>query len=104
LVYRGEGTEPHLFTGDSLFPGGVGNTRGDKGAFATLLADVRAKLFERLPDETVFHPGHGDDSTLGAVRGSLDAWKRRGWRGAPWTSGSGAAGEVRPRATGRVGA
>lgn len=79
LVYRGEVGEPHVFTGDSLFPGGVGNTRGDKRAFATLLADVRAKLFDRLPDETVFHPGHGDDSTLGVERGSLDEWERRGW-------------------------
>ncbi len=79
LIHRGEGGEPHVFTGDSLFPGGVGNTRGDKRAFTTLLADVRTKLFDRLPDETVFHPGHGDGSTLGAERGSLAEWERRGW-------------------------
>lgn len=79
LLYRDPAGHPHLFTGDSLFPGGVGNTRGDKRAFTTLLADVRTKLFDRLPDETVFHPGHGDDSTLGAERGSLAEWERRGW-------------------------
>ena len=53
---------PHLFTGDSLFPGGVGNTFGDKAAFAQLIDEVETKVFDRLPDETWFYPGHGDDS------------------------------------------
>ncbi len=70
---------PHLFTGDSLCPGGVGNTRGDSAAFTSLLADVAAKLFDRLPDETWFYPGHGKDSTLGAERPHLDQWRERGW-------------------------
>jgi glyoxylase-like metal-dependent hydrolase (beta-lactamase superfamily II) len=70
---------PHLFTGDSLFPGGVGNTFGDADAFRQLLTDVETKVFDRLPDETWFYPGHGDDSTLGAERGSLPEWRERGW-------------------------
>ena len=79
LLYDDPAGTPHLFTGDSLFPGGVGNTFGDADAFRTLLADVRAKVFARLPDETWFYPGHGDDGTLGAERPHLDEWEARGW-------------------------
>ena len=70
---------PHLWTGDSLFPGGVGNTFGDAAAFRSLLHDVRTKLFDRLPDETWFYPGHGNDSTLGDERPHLAEWEERGW-------------------------
>src|SRR5687767_13951719 len=52
---------PLLFTGDSLFPGGVGATRGDADAFAQLIDDVETKIFGRLPDDTWFYPGHGSD-------------------------------------------
>jgi glyoxylase-like metal-dependent hydrolase (beta-lactamase superfamily II) len=55
-----------------MFPGGVGNTRGDKKDFASLINDVEHKLFDRFPDDTWFYPGHGKDSTLGAERGSQD--------------------------------
>ncbi|WP_460835169.1 MBL fold metallo-hydrolase [Nocardioides hungaricus] len=74
-----EGGHPHLFTGDSLFPGGVGNTFGDEAAFAQLIDEVEAKVFQRLPDDTWFYPGHGNDSTLGAERASLPEWRARGW-------------------------
>ncbi|GAB2760737.1 MBL fold metallo-hydrolase [Nocardioides salsibiostraticola] len=70
---------PHLFTGDSLFPGGVGNTFGDDKAFVQLLDEVEGKVFDRLPDDTWFYPGHGGDSTLGAERDSLPQWRERGW-------------------------
>ena len=73
------GGHPHLFTGDSLFPGGVGNTFGDDTAFVQLIDDVETKVFDRLPDETWFYPGHGDDSTLGAERPHLAEWRARGW-------------------------
>jgi len=73
------GGHPHLFTGDSLFPGGVGNTFGDDTAFVQLIDDVETKVFQRLPDQTWFYPGHGDDSTLGAERPSLVEWRSRGW-------------------------
>ncbi|SCL15639.1 Glyoxylase, beta-lactamase superfamily II [Micromonospora nigra] len=79
LLYRDPAGVPHLFTGDSLFPGGVGNTDQDPQRFAALIDDVEHKLFDRLPDETWFYPGHGDDSTLGAERASLPQWRARGW-------------------------
>ncbi|WP_018656604.1 MBL fold metallo-hydrolase [Actinomadura flavalba] len=81
LLYDAEGAagHPHLFTGDSLFPGGVGNTWGDPTRFAQLLGDVEERVFDRLPDTTWFYPGHGDDSTLGRERPSLPEWRRRGW-------------------------
>lgn len=69
----------HVFTGDSLFPGGVGNTRGDAEAFGTLIDDVEHRLFDVLPDETWVYPGHGGDTTLGAERPSLAEWRARGW-------------------------
>jgi glyoxylase-like metal-dependent hydrolase (beta-lactamase superfamily II) len=79
LVYDDPDGHPHLFTGDSLFPGGVGNTHGDPAAFASLLHDVETKLFGELPDETWVYPGHGADTTLGAERPHLDEWRERGW-------------------------
>jgi glyoxylase-like metal-dependent hydrolase (beta-lactamase superfamily II) len=79
LLYDDPEGHPHLFTGDSLFPGGVGNTFGDEGAFAQLIDEVETKVFQRLPDETWFYPGHGNDSTLGAERPHLADWRARGW-------------------------
>lgn len=70
---------PHLFTGDSLFPGGVGATRGDAELFTQLLGEVEAKIFGRLPDETWFYPGHGADGVLGDERPHLAEWRARGW-------------------------
>ena len=70
---------PHLFTGDSLFPGGVGATRGDADAFAQLIGDVETRIFGRLPDETWFYPGHGNDGVLGDERPHLEEWRARGW-------------------------
>ena len=79
LLYDDPDGTPHLFTGDSLFPGGVGNTFGDDAAFRSLFRDVSTKLFDRLPDETWFYPGHGNDSTLGDERPHLNEWETRGW-------------------------
>ncbi len=70
---------PHLFTGDSLFPGGVGATRGDADAFAQLIGEVETKIFGRLPDDTWFYPGHGNDGVLGDERPHLAEWRERGW-------------------------
>jgi len=69
---------PHLFTGDCLFPGGVGKT-GTPGEFLRLYTGVMTRLFDRLPDETWVYPGHGDDTTMGAERPHLAAWLERGW-------------------------
>lgn len=79
LRYDDPGGHPHLFTGDALFPGGVGNTQGDPERFASLINDVERKLFDRLPDDTWFYPGHGNDSTLGTERPSIPQWRARGW-------------------------
>ena len=79
LLYDDPAGHPHLFTGDSLFPGGVGNTFGDQAAFAQLMDEVETKVFDRLPDDTWFYPGHGDDSTIGAERPHLEEWRIRGW-------------------------
>jgi len=78
LLYDDPAGHPHLFTGDSLFPGGVGKTSGPE-AFESLVDDVSLKIFDRLPDDTWFYPGHGKDSTLGAERPSLPEWRARGW-------------------------
>jgi glyoxylase-like metal-dependent hydrolase (beta-lactamase superfamily II) len=71
--------DPHLFTGDSLFPGGVGATFGDADAFVQLVGEVETKIFDRLPDETWFYPGHGGDGRLGDERPHLAEWRERGW-------------------------
>ncbi|SDQ34263.1 MBL fold metallo-hydrolase [Actinopolyspora saharensis] len=78
LLYRDPNGRPHLFTGDSLFPGGVGKTNSAED-FRALLDDVENRVFAVLPDETWFYPGHGDDSTLGAERPKLPEWRERGW-------------------------
>jgi glyoxylase-like metal-dependent hydrolase (beta-lactamase superfamily II) len=79
LRYDDPAGHPHLFTGDSLFPGGVGNTFGSKENFESLVNDVEHKLFGRMPDDTWFYPGHGNDSTLGAERPAIPEWRARGW-------------------------
>jgi glyoxylase-like metal-dependent hydrolase (beta-lactamase superfamily II) len=78
LVYDDPAGHPHLFTGDSLFPGGVGKTSGPAD-FTSLLDDLEEKIFAKLPDDTWFYPGHGNDSTLGAERPALGEWRARGW-------------------------
>ncbi|CAN5627990.1 MBL fold metallo-hydrolase [soil metagenome] len=68
----------HLFTGDCLFPGGVGKT-WQPGDFETLLGDVTTKVFDVFDDSTVVYPGHGDDTTLGTERPHLSEWRDRGY-------------------------
>ena len=79
LVLRGTGTGPtHIFSGDSLFPGGVGKT-DSPADFASLLDDVTGTIFDRFCDQTIIHPGHGESTTLGAERPQLAQWRARGW-------------------------
>ena len=68
----------HLFSGDTLFPGGPGRTTTPE-QFAEIMDSVERRIFEVLPDDTRVHPGHGDDTTLGAERASLPEWRARGW-------------------------
>jgi glyoxylase-like metal-dependent hydrolase (beta-lactamase superfamily II) len=70
--------QPHVFTGDSLFPGGVGKTN-TPADFTSLLTDVTDRLFDPLPDATWVYPGHGKDTTLGVERPHLGEWRARGW-------------------------
>ena len=68
----------HLFSGDTLFPGGPGNTANRLASFATIIESIRSRLFT-LPDDTQVLPGHGAATTIGRERPSLDAWIARGW-------------------------
>ena len=79
LVYDDPEGHPHLFTGDCLFPGGVGATFGDADAFAQLIDQVESRLFGTLPDDTWFYPGHGNDGRLGDERPHVPEWRARGW-------------------------
>ncbi len=79
LLYRDPAGPAHLFSGDSLFPGGVGNTQQDSARFSQLLDDVEARIFDVLPDDTLVHPGHGNGTTLGDERPHLQQWRARGW-------------------------
>ena len=69
---------PHLFTGDCLFPGGPGRTTNPDD-FESIMNDLEARVFDVLPDETWFYPGHGNDSTLGVERPKIPEWRARGW-------------------------
>jgi glyoxylase-like metal-dependent hydrolase (beta-lactamase superfamily II) len=69
---------PHLFTGDSLFPGGPGRTTSPAD-FTSLMNDLEERVFGQLPDGTWVYPGHGNDTTLGAERPHLPEWRARGW-------------------------
>lgn len=77
LLYDDPEGQPHVFSGDCLFPGGVGKTWSDAD-FDSLFAGVRDRLFV-LPDETWVYPGHGNDTTIGAERPSLPDWEARRW-------------------------
>ena len=78
LLHAADSDQPHLITGDCLFPGGTGRTENPTD-FGHLIDDVTAKIFDRLPDSTWIYPGHGADTTLGVERPHLDEWRARGW-------------------------
>ena len=79
LAYDDPRGHAHIWTGDSLFPGGVGNVKGDPERFALLLGDVQTRIFDVYDDATWIYPGHGADTTLGAERPHLREWRARGW-------------------------
>jgi glyoxylase-like metal-dependent hydrolase (beta-lactamase superfamily II) len=78
MCFRIEGS-PVLLAGDTLFPGGPGNTSFEGGDFDTIIRSIDDRLFSRLPDDTIVMPGHGDDTTIGAERPHLQEWVDRGW-------------------------
>ena len=67
-----------VFTGDTLFPGGPGASRGPGASFERIMASIEEALFT-LGDETLVLPGHGLDTTIGSERPQLAAWFERGW-------------------------
>jgi len=78
LVYDDPTGHHHMFTGDCLFPGGIGRTWSSQD-FDSLYEGVAAKIFENYDDETWVYPGHGDDTILGTERPHLTEWCERGW-------------------------
>ena len=79
LAYRDPDGPVQLFTGDSLFPGGVGNTKNPGQSFDQLFADVSTRVFDVFADDTMVWPGHGASTTVGAERPHLPEWRARGW-------------------------
>ena len=61
LAFAAEGA---VFSGDVLFAGSVGRVDLPGGDWDTLLGSIRS-MAERLPPETVVHPGHGPATTIG---------------------------------------
>ncbi len=66
-----------VFSGDTLFHGGPGATGRSYSDFPTILDSIRTKLLS-LPEDTVVHTGHGDDTTIGAEASSYQEWVDRG--------------------------
>lgn len=71
--------KPILFSGDTLFPGGPGNTSLEGGDFETIITSIEDLLFADLPADTLVLPGHGDDTTIGDESPRLQEWIDRGW-------------------------
>jgi glyoxylase-like metal-dependent hydrolase (beta-lactamase superfamily II) len=78
LAYNDVGSHTHIWTGDSLFPGGPGRTTRPED-FTTLMDDLEERIFDRCGDDTWIYPGHGNDTTLGAERPHVQEWRERGW-------------------------
>lgn len=78
LAWTEPGGRVHLFTGDSLFPGGPGKTNTPED-FTQLMDDLETRVFDVYGDDTWVYPGHGKDTTLGAERPHLAEWRERGW-------------------------
>lgn len=78
MCFRLEGS-PILFTGDTLFPGGPGNTSVDGSDFPAIICSIEERLFAPLPAETIVLPGHGEQTTIGAESPHLQEWIDRGW-------------------------
>ncbi len=70
---------PLLFSGDTLFPGGPGNTKLEGADFGTIIRSIEEKLFSRFKPDTIVLPGHGTDTTIGNESPHLQEWIDRGW-------------------------
>lgn len=78
MCFAVEGT-PLLFSGDTLFPGGPGNTSFEHSDFSTIIQSIEGRLFSAFDPSTLVLPGHGDSTTIGAESPHLGEWVDRGW-------------------------
>jgi glyoxylase-like metal-dependent hydrolase (beta-lactamase superfamily II) len=78
MCFAVEGT-PLLFTGDTLFPGGPGNTSFENADFSTIIESIDRRLFSAFAPDTLVLPGHGTGTTIGTEAPHLDEWVARGW-------------------------
>jgi glyoxylase-like metal-dependent hydrolase (beta-lactamase superfamily II) len=78
MCFRVEGS-PILFSGDTLFPGGPGNTSFPGGDFPTIIQSIEDRIFSPLPADTLVLPGHGARTTIGTETPHLQEWIDRGW-------------------------
>ncbi|HUC06320.1 MAG TPA: MBL fold metallo-hydrolase [Acidimicrobiales bacterium] len=78
ICFAVEGT-PLLFSGDTLFPGGPGNTSFEGGDFPTIIRSIEDRIFSGFSADTLVLPGHGVSTTVGAESPHLDEWVDRGW-------------------------
>ena len=78
MCFRLDGA-PILFSGDTLFPGGPGNTSYAGGDFPRIIESIESRLFSPLPADTIVYPGHGKETTIGNERPHLQEWIDRGW-------------------------
>jgi glyoxylase-like metal-dependent hydrolase (beta-lactamase superfamily II) len=78
MCFAVEGT-PLLLSGDTLFPGGPGNTKFEGGDFPTIIRSIEDRLFSRYGADTLVLPGHGASTTIGSESPHLQEWVDRGW-------------------------
>jgi glyoxylase-like metal-dependent hydrolase (beta-lactamase superfamily II) len=78
MCFRVEGS-PLLFSGDTLFPGGPGNTKSELGDFDLIIESIERRLFAPLDPGTIVLPGHGADTTIAKELPSLPEWIERRW-------------------------
>jgi glyoxylase-like metal-dependent hydrolase (beta-lactamase superfamily II) len=78
MCFSVEGT-PLLFTGDTLFPGGPGNTSRERSDFSTIITSIEDRLFGGFDPDTIVLPGHGAGTTIGNESPHLQEWIDRGW-------------------------
>jgi glyoxylase-like metal-dependent hydrolase (beta-lactamase superfamily II) len=78
ICFAVEGTDL-LFTGDTLFPGGPGNTSFEGGDFSTIIDSIDRRIFARFDAGTLVLPGHGASTTVGQESPHLSEWVERGW-------------------------
>ncbi len=78
ICFAVEGTNL-LFSGDTLFPGGPGNTSFEGGSFPAIIESIDRRIFARFDPDTVVLPGHGLSTTVGSEAPHLQEWVDRGW-------------------------